>query len=146
MMRPGFRFSTRFKVRYAEIDGQKIVFNSRYLEYADYAVSEFWEWSGMAALGPAWTEAEFHVRHTEIDYLIPFSYGDEIEAFVRIARLGGTSLTQRFELCHAVTGALHCVIEMVIVHVDLATHRPAPITGVVRAALERLVAGETALA
>ena len=34
-MRPGFAFSTRFRVRYAEIDGQKVVFNSRYLEYAD---------------------------------------------------------------------------------------------------------------
>ena len=141
MTRPGFQFSTRLRVRYAEIDGQKIVFNSRYLEYADHAVSLFWEWSGMDALGPAWTEAEFNVRHTEIDYLKPFTYGDEIEAFVRIARVGGTSLTQRFELCHARTGELHCVIEMVIVHVDLAAGRPAPITGEVRAALERLVAG-----
>ena len=142
MMRPGFQFSTRFKVRYAEIDGQKIVFNSRYLEYADYAVSGFWEWTGMAALGPEWTAAEFNVRHTEIDYLRPFTYGDEIEAFVRIARVGGTSLTQRFELCHALTGELHCVIEMVIVHVDLDAGRPKPIEGAVRAALERLAAGE----
>ncbi|MBX9880742.1 MAG: acyl-CoA thioesterase [Sphingomonas sp.] len=146
MTRPGFQFSTRFKVRYAEIDGQKIVFNSRYLEYADYAVSEFWEWSGMGALGHEWTEAEFNVRHTEIDYFKPFSYGDEIEAFVRIARIGGTSLTQRFELCDARTGELHCVIEMVIVHVDLEAGRPKPITGAVRVALERLVAGERALA
>ena len=38
-MRPGFAFSTRFRVRYAEIDGQRIVFNSRYLEYADVAVT-----------------------------------------------------------------------------------------------------------
>jgi len=82
MTRPGFAFSTRFRVRYAEIDGQKVVFNSRYLEYADVAVSEFWDWAGIAdALGPALTETEFHVRHTEIDYLRPFTYGDTIEAF-----------------------------------------------------------------
>lgn len=30
-MRDGFAFSTRFKVRYAEIDAQAVVFNSRYL-------------------------------------------------------------------------------------------------------------------
>ena len=47
MTRPGFAFSTRFRVRYAEIDGQKVVFNSRYLEYADVAVTEFWEWTGI---------------------------------------------------------------------------------------------------
>ena len=139
--RPGFPFSTRFKVRYAEIDGQKVVFNSRYLEYADVAVSEFWEWTGIdAALGTAWTETEFHVRRTEIDYLIPFVLGDMIEAHVRLARIGRTSLTQQFALCHADTGALHCAIDMTIVNVHLPTGRPAPIEGEVRAFLEKLVA------
>ncbi|OYY91170.1 MAG: 4-hydroxybenzoyl-CoA thioesterase [Sphingomonas sp. 28-66-16] len=136
--RPGFAFSTRLKVRYAEIDGQKVVFNSRYLEYADVAVSAFWDASGLDALGSAWTEAEFHVRHTEIDYLKPFVMGDEVQIFIRIDRIGTSSLTQRFEMCHALTGALHCVVVMVIVHVHLPTGQPQPITGAVRAALEAL--------
>ena len=140
MTRPGFSFSTRFKVRYAEVDAQRIVYNSRYLEYVDVAISEFWPWSGLEDLGPEWTEAEFHVRHTEIDYFKPFVMNDEIEAFVRIERLGGTSMTQRFELCHAVTGDLHCMILMTIVHVDLETGRSKPIDGPVRRALEKLVA------
>lgn len=139
MTRPGFSFSTRFKVRYAEVDAQRVVYNSRYLEYVDVAISEFWPWTGMEALGPAWTEAEFHVRHTEIDYLKPFIITDEIEAFARIERMGGTSITERFDLCHAVTGDLHCSILMTIVHVDLSTGRPKPIEGIVRAALEKLV-------
>lgn len=140
MTRPGFSFSTRFKVRYAEVDAQRVVYNSRYLEYVDVAISEFWPWTGMEDLGPEWTEAEFHVRHTEIDYFKPFVMNDEIEAFVRIERLGGTSMTQRFELCHAVTGDLHCMILMTIVHVDLETGRSKPIDGPVRKALEKLVA------
>ena len=141
MTRPGFAFSTRFRVRYAEIDGQKVVFNSRYLEYADVAVTEFWEWTGIeAALGEAWTETEFHVRRAEIDYLKPFALGDTIEAFVRIARLGTSSLTQRFELCHATTGALHTVIDMVIVNVHLPSGQPMPIADPIRAFLEALPA------
>lgn len=140
MTRPGFSFSTRFKVRYAEVDAQRIVYNSRYLEYVDVAISEFWPSTGLEDLGPEWTEAEFHVRHTEIDYFKPFVMNDEIEAFVRIERLGGTSMTQRFELCHAVTGDLHCMILMTIVHVDLETGRSKPIDGPVRKALEKLVA------
>ncbi len=139
-MRDGFAFSTRFKVRYAEIDGQKIVFNSRYLEYADVAVTEFWDWTGIDAL-PEWRGAEFNVRHTEIDYLKPFRLGDEIEAFVRLERLGGTSLTKRFDLCHAVTGDLHCTILMVSVNVDLEQGRAAPFSPAMRAFLEKLVAG-----
>lgn len=142
MPRPGFAFSTSFKVRYAEIDGQRVVFNSRYLEYADVAVTEFWDWTGIgAALGEAWTQTEFHVRHTEIDYLKPFVWGDTIEAFVRIARIGSSSLTQQFELCHAVSGELHTRIVMTIVNVDLPTHLPQPIPADVRAFLEQIPAG-----
>jgi acyl-CoA thioester hydrolase len=95
----------------------------------------------MEDLGPDWTEAEFHVRHTEIDYHKPFVLGDEVEVFVRLERVGGTSITERFEMCHALTGALHCTVLMVIVHVDLATGKPKPIEGAVREGLERLVAG-----
>ena len=137
--RPGFAFSTPIKVRYAEIDGQKVVFNSRYLEYADVAISEFWDWTGIAAaLGSVWAETEFHVRHTEIDYLKPFVFGDTIEAFVTISRIGTTSLTQRFELCQADTGTLHTVIEMVAVNVHLPSGKPVPIGPAMRAFIDGL--------
>ena len=139
MVRPGFAFSTRFNVRYAEIDGQKVVFNSRYLEYADVAISEFWNWTGIhAALGELWAATEFHVRHVAVDYRIPFVLGDTVEAFVRIERIGVSSLTQVFELCNAVTGALHTVITMVVVNVHLPTGTPAPIEPAIRAFLETL--------
>ncbi|MES3153543.1 acyl-CoA thioesterase [Sphingomonas faeni] len=138
-MRPGFAFSTRFRVRYAEIDGQRIVFNSRYLEYADVAVTEFWEWTGIAeALPDVWPTTEFNVRRTEIDYLKPFRLGDTVEAFVRIEKLGTTSLTKRFELAHAETGGLHTVITMVSVHVDLETGRPVTLPDAIRTVLAEL--------
>ncbi|WP_066549087.1 MULTISPECIES: acyl-CoA thioesterase [unclassified Sphingomonas] len=138
MTRTGFAFSTRFRVRYAEIDGQRIVFNSRYLEYADVAVTEFWRWSGMDALGPVWTEAEFNVVQATVQYKAPFRYDDMIEAWVRIDRIGNSSMTTRVELVHADTGALHTVIEIVSAHVDLAAGRATPIPDEVRAALMAL--------
>jgi len=133
MTRDGFAFSTAFKVRYAEIDGQKVVFNSRYLEYVDVAATEFWEWTGIAdALGPVWTETEFHVRRAELDYLKPFVWGDTIRVWVRIDRVGSTSMTQRYEMVNEVTGELHCAVDMVIVNVHLPTGKPAPIDDAVR--------------
>jgi acyl-CoA thioester hydrolase len=142
MTRPGFAFSTRFRVRYAEIDGQKVVFNSRYLEYADVAATEFWEWTGIGdALGEAWTSTEFHVRRADVEFLKPFVWGDEIEAACRIDKIGRTSLTQRYELAHAGTGALHAVVTMVIVSVDLASGQPVPIADAVRTFLEDLPRG-----
>ena len=115
MARPGFAFSTRFRVRYAEIDGQKVVFNSRYLEYADVAVTDFWAWTGIAeALGSLWRDAEFHVRRAEVDYLKPFGYGDEIEASVPDrAESAPPASRKSFELADAVSGDLHTRIRMV---------------------------------
>ncbi|WP_236547743.1 acyl-CoA thioesterase [Sphingomonas sp. AX6] len=140
--RPGFAFSTTFRVRYAEIDGQKVVFNSRYLEYADVAVTDFWDWTGIAeGVGTAWRESEFHVRRAEVDYLKPFVWGDTVQAFVRIEKIGNTSLTKRFELCHADTGALHAVISMTSVNVHLPTGKPTPLLAEVRAFLEGLPTG-----
>jgi len=139
MTQPGFAFSTTFRVRYAEIDGQKVVFNSRYLEYADVAVTEFWEWTGIgAALGAVWSETELQVRRCEIDYLRSFVLGDSIEANVRIARLGTSSITKRFELVNPATRDLCCAIDMVSVNVDLAAGRPLPLDPAVRAFLEAL--------
>jgi acyl-CoA thioester hydrolase len=139
MTRPGFAFSTRFKVRYAEIDGQRIVFNSRYLEYVDVALTEFWEWAGIAeALGEEWTSTEFNLRRAELDYLAPFRWGDEVEAFVRIEKLGNSSMVQKVELTNPRTGALCCSISMVSVNVDLAINRPVPLPERVRAFIAAL--------
>lgn len=142
-MRPGFAFATPIRVRYAEIDGQKVVFNSRYLEYVDVAVTDWWDWTGIAdALGEAWREIEFHVRHVDIDYLKPFVLGDTIDANVRLERIGGSSLTKRFELAHAGTGELHNVVTVTSVNVHLPTGRPLPLEGEVRAFLDAVLAGQ----
>ncbi|OAN65596.1 acyl-CoA thioesterase [Sphingomonas sp. TDK1] len=135
MARPGFPFSTRFRVRYSEIDGQKIVFNSRYLEYADVGITEFWRWADLAALGPAWAEAEFNVVRAQVEYKRPFRFDDLVEVFVRVDRIGTSSMTVRVDLCHAETGELHAEVELVSVHVDLVERRATPLPDEVRAAL-----------
>ncbi|MBV8238326.1 MAG: acyl-CoA thioesterase [Sphingomonas sp.] len=142
MTRPGFAFSTRFKVRYAEIDGQRVVFNSRYLEYADVAETEYWQWTGIGeVLGKAWLETEFHVRRASVDYLRPLVWGDTIEASVRIERIGSTSISKRIDLANQ-RGELCTEIEMVTVNVHLPTGRPIPIEGEVRQFLEALIAAQ----
>jgi acyl-CoA thioester hydrolase len=138
MSRPGFPFSTRFRVRYSEIDGQKIVFNSRYLEYADVALSEFWRWADLSEIGPDWLDAEFNVVRSTIEYKQPFRLDDVIEAWVRIDRVGNSSMAHRIDLCHAETGQLHATVEIVSVHVDLAARRSVPIPDSIRGRLEAL--------
>ena len=138
MTRPGFPFSTRFRVRYSEIDGQKIVFNSRYLEYADVAITEFWRWADLAEIGPDWLDAEFNVVRATVEYKQPLRLDDMIEAFVRIGRIGNSSMTHRIDLCHGDTQELHASVEIVSVHVDLAARKSVPIPDSVKLRLEAL--------
>ena len=138
MTRPAFPFSTKFRVRYSEIDGQKIVFNSRYLEYADVAITEFWRWADLTEIGPDWLDAEFNVVRATVEYKSPLRLDDMIEAFVRIDRVGTSSMTHRIDLCHADTGALHASVEIVSVHVDLEARKSVAIPASVKQRLEAL--------
>ena len=42
MNRQDFRFFHALRVRWVEVDMQKIVFNGHYLMYLDTAVSDYW--------------------------------------------------------------------------------------------------------
>lgn len=125
-------FSTRFRVRYAEIDGQKVVFNSRYLEYADVAITEYWRAVDMADL-PEWRDAEFHVVHADVTYRKPFRYDDMIDATCRVEKVGRTSMVKLVELYHGDTGDLHSSIRITSVNVHLESGTPQPIPDSVRA-------------
>jgi len=138
MTRPGFPFSTRFRVRYSEIDGQKIVFNSRYLEYGDVALTEFWRWAHLADIGPDWLDAEFNVVRAVVDYKKSLRFDDMVEAWVRVERVGNSSMALRIDLCEADTQELHASVEIVSVHVDLYARRSKPIPDNVRERLETL--------
>lgn len=138
MTRPGFPFSTKFRVRYSEIDGQKIVFNSRYLEYGDVALTEFWRWADLKDIGPDWLDAEFNVVRATVDYKRSFRFDDMVEGFVRVGRVGSSSLTMQIDLCHAETGDLHASLEIISAHVDLAARKSKPIPDAVRERLALL--------
>ena len=42
LTRTDFRFFHRLRVRWAEVDLQKIVFNAHYLMYVDTAIADYW--------------------------------------------------------------------------------------------------------
>ena len=124
MARSDFSFSHRIRVRYAEIDAQAVVFNSRYLEYADVAVTEYWRAAGLHATGAAWQALEFHVARALVEYKAPIRYDEEIDLYARTARIGRSSLTTLIEI-HSARAApaddLRATIEIINVNVDLAT-------------------------
>jgi acyl-CoA thioester hydrolase len=119
-----FRF--QFRVRYSEVDPQSVVFNSRYLEYADLIITEYWRaidlhFSGDDAL-------EFHVVKAEVEYRKPIRADELIEGRARTERIGNSSVTTVIEL-HGqdADDDLRSHIELVHVHVDLDQGDPLPI-------------------
>lgn len=129
-------FVHRLRVRYAELDPQQVVFNSRYLEYADVIITEFWRVLGVGGVGG--TPFECHVRHAAVDFVAPIRIDEEIDGHAAVTRLGTSSLTTSIRLCGAGRpDDLRATITLVHVHVDLATGRPVTIGNEVRALFDK---------
>ena len=132
-------FKHRFRVRYAEVDLQSVVFNSRYLEYADLLITEHWRGAGVHFAGGLEADGnalEFHVVRAEVDFRAPIRVDEWVEGRVRTERIGSSSVTTRIEL-HGGQGGddLRAVIVLVHVHVDLASGQPMPVPADARRAL-----------
>lgn len=136
MSRADYPFSHRFRVRYAEVDPQAVVFNSRYLEYADVVLTEYWRAAGINAA--AGGEFDCHVVRALVEYRKPIRADEEIEGFIRVARMGNSSMTFEIALYGADADDLRAEIELVHVHVDLSDGKPRTIPVPVRAAFGML--------
>jgi acyl-CoA thioester hydrolase len=130
-----FTFSHRVRVRYAEIDAQAVVFNSRYLEYADIGITEYWRAVGIA-MTPGPDTPEFHVAKATVEYKAPMRFDEEIDVCVRLARVGRSSVTTLLELHGAGGDDLRAVIEEIHVHVDLHSGTCQPLPGTLIAKFE----------
>lgn len=126
-----FPFTHRFRVRYAEVDMQNVVFNSRYLEYADLVITEFWRSVGVHFTGEG--ALEFHVARAAVDYKRPLRADEEVDAHARVSRFGTSSMTTLIELHGAGADDLRASIELIHVHVDLETGKALRIPDAARA-------------
>ena len=92
MIRKDFRFLERLRVRWAEIDAQKIVFNGHYLMYFDTAVAGYWR---ALALPYAQTmeslDGDLYVRKATLEYHGSALYDDLLDVGMRCARIGNSS-------------------------------------------------------
>jgi YbgC/YbaW family acyl-CoA thioester hydrolase len=91
--RRDFRYFERLRVRWAEVDLQKIVFNGHYLMYFDTAVAGWWRalalpyHETMAAL-----DGDLFVRKATLEYEASARYDDLVDVGVRTLRIGNSSM------------------------------------------------------
>lgn len=121
--RPPFKYSALSRVWFSDTDAQGVVYYGRYLPYFDHARTEYHRHLGNVAV----PGAEFVMRASHVDYLAPARFDDLIEAFVRIRRIGRSSVTYECAAYRLPDETLLVTAEQTLVLVDLSTRRPAPI-------------------
>ncbi len=93
MTRNEFRFFDRLRVRWSEIDSQKIVFNAHYLTYFDTAVAGYWRALALPyAQTMEYLGGDLFVRKATIEYERSARYDDVLDVGIRCARIGNSSL------------------------------------------------------
>jgi YbgC/YbaW family acyl-CoA thioester hydrolase len=144
MNRSDFRFLDTQRVRWAEVDMQKIVFNGHYLMYVDTAVAGWWRAmalpyeAAMHALG-----GDLYVRKATLEYLGSARYDDRLATGIRCARIGTSSVLLQAAVFRDETLLVHG--ELVYVFADPATQTSKPVPARLRALFEGFEKGEPTL-
>jgi acyl-CoA thioester hydrolase len=128
-----FRYYLR--VRYAECDAQKVVFNSHYALYLDLASLELVRALGLAEMlvnGPI----DYQLVKQTIQWKAPARFDQVLEISLRPSQLGNTSFTFSAEFRIAGQESVIATAETVYVLVDAVTLAKMPIPPNLRAALE----------
>ena len=135
--RSQFSFFHRLRVRWAEVDLQRVVFNGNYLLYFDVAFTEYWRHTGLPdPLAQQAAGAELFVRKAQIEYHGSAGFDDEIDVGVRCARLGRSSMTMALAIFrgdeHLIDG------ELVYVYADAHQKKSVAIPAAWRARIGEL--------
>ncbi len=127
MKREDFRFAHRLRVRWAETDLQRVVFNANYYLYFDVAVTEYWRAIGFnypAGLVEAYG-TDLYAVASSAQFHAPAAYDEELDIACRASRIGRTSAAFALGIWrgeeHLTSG------ELVYVNADPATRKPVPL-------------------
>ena len=141
MKRSDFRFFHRLRVRWAEVDMQKIVFNAHYLMYFDTAIADYWRALALpyeAAMEHL--EGDLYVVKATVEFHASARVDDQIEVAMKCSRIGTSSMTFTGAIFrgdqHLISG------EIVYVFADPATQTSRPVPRKLRDILTAYEAGE----
>ena len=93
MTRNDFRLLHRLRVRWVEVDLQKIVFNGHYLMYFDTAMADYWR-----ALSIPYEDTmhqlggDLYVKKASLEYHASAQYDDRLDVGLRCQRIGNSSI------------------------------------------------------
>jgi YbgC/YbaW family acyl-CoA thioester hydrolase len=141
MKRTEFRCFDRLRVRWAEIDAQKIVFNGHYLMYFDTAVAAYWRALALPyAQTMDYLGGDLYVRKATLEYEGSARYDDVLDVGIRCGRIGNSSILFHGAVFRGETGLVSC--ELVYVFADPHTQTSRPVPQELRDVLQSFEAGK----
>jgi acyl-CoA thioester hydrolase len=123
--KPPFKYSAYTRVGFSDTDAQGIVYYGRYLPYFDMARVEYHRHLDMLPREQA--EHEFVMRASALEFFAPARFDDLLEVFIRVSRIGRTSITYDGEAYRVDDDLLLVSARQTLVLVDLDERRPYPI-------------------
>jgi acyl-CoA thioester hydrolase len=133
-------FVLYLRVRYGECDAQRVVFNSRYADYIDVAVTEF-----MRAIGygseAARGDLEYQLVKQTIEWKAPVRFDDVLALSVEPVALGNTSFTLRTTFRIAGSESVTAVADTIYVLLDTTVFKKTPLPPSFQETLTRAARG-----
>jgi acyl-CoA thioester hydrolase len=123
--KPPYKFSSLTRIGFSDTDAQGIVYYGRYLPYFDAARVEYHRHLDM--LNTTDFDTGLVMRASNIEYLAPARFDDLVEVFIRVSRIGRTSVTYEMAAYLVETDELMVTANQALVLVDLAERKACPI-------------------
>jgi len=142
--KPPFRYSALTRVAFSDTDAQGIVYYGRYMPYFDLARTEYHRHLGLA--GVKADGYDFVMRANTVEYFAPARFDELIEVFVRLRRIGSTSVTYEYHAWRVADDTLMVTAQQTLVLVDIARQSPVPIPAEFRSVFQTFEHGALEIA
>lgn len=129
--RSDFRFFHRLRVRWAEVDLQKIVFNAHYLMYFDTAIADYWRAlalpyeTSMQSLN-----GDLYVKKATVEFHASARLDDQLDVAIKCSRIGTSSILFTGAIFRSEELLISC--ELIYVFADPATQTSKPVPAAFR--------------
>ncbi len=125
--RDDFRFIHRLRVRWSEVDMQKIVFNAHYLMYFDTAIADYWRAVALPyEASMHQLEGDLYVRKATVDFHASARMDDQLDVGLRCGRIGNSSMQFDGAIFRGDQLLITCALVYVFADPATQTSRPVP--------------------
>ena len=127
--KPPFKYSSLTRVGFSDTDAQGIVYYGRYFPYFDVARVEYFRHLHLLYAG---FEGDLVLRALNIEYEAPARFDDLLEVFIRVERIGRTSITFEAQVYRVEDDLFMAAAHQTVVHVDFDERKACPVPDAIR--------------